>query len=190
METEPMSARAAVARGVGGPRALGLALALVVGGVGGGIVAGLLARDAGSAVVAAQAESTPATGVAPGGAGGCFTDSSGEQADLWVRSELFFGAPGPEGTKESEVKWDAFVDTEVTPRFPDGLTVLSGYGQWRGSSGEISQQSSKVLIILYPAEGAQESSAKLEEIRDAYEQQFQQESVLRAEDSALVCTSF
>jgi hypothetical protein len=79
----------------------------------------------------------------------------------------------------------------VTPRFPDGLTVLTGLGQWRESAtSQIVQERSNVLIILYPPTTAQESSVRLEEIRDAYEQQFNQTSVLRADDSVPVCTSF
>ncbi|MFI9829948.1 DUF3574 domain-containing protein [Streptomyces sp. NPDC051913] len=29
-----------------------------------------------------------------------------------------------------------FVDKEVTPDFPDGLTVQNGRGQWRDASGK------------------------------------------------------
>ena len=84
-----------------------------------------------------------------------------------------------------------FLADEITPRFPDGLTVLTGLGQWRESAtSQIIQERSNVLIILYPLATAQESSAKLEEIRDAYEQQFNQTSVLRADDGTPVCTSF
>ena len=81
-----------------------------------------------------------------------------------------------------------FLDAEITPRFPEGLSVLTALGQYRGDQGII-QERTQVLIILFPAESAAESSALLEEIRDEYEQQFQQSSVLRA-DITQVCTSF
>jgi hypothetical protein len=102
--------------------------------------------------------------------------------DAWVRSELYFGAV-------SDEEWEGFLDNEVTPRFPDGLTVLEGYGQWRNSAGEITEEDSIVLIIFYPLDGAAEASANLEEIRTEYKEQFDQESVLRVDDLP-VCVSF
>ena len=100
----------------------------------------------------------------------------------WVRTELYFGAVG-------DAEWQGFLDSEVTPRFPDGLTVLDGYGQYRNSAGNISQEDSIVLIILYPLDGAAGASAALEEIRTLYKEQFDQESVLRVDDLP-VCVSF
>ena len=38
-----------------------------------------------------------------------------------------------------------------------------------------------LLILLYPDEARRESHKKIEEIRNAYKQIFQQESVLRAD---------
>jgi len=46
-----------------------------------------------------------------------------------------------------------------------------------------------VLIILYPADPSGQTSDLLEEIRDEYEAQFNQVSVLRV-DTYPVCTSF
>lgn len=31
----------------------------------------------------------------------------------------------------SDEDWRAFLAAEVTPRFPDGLTVIDAAGQWR-----------------------------------------------------------
>jgi hypothetical protein len=108
-----------------------------------------------------------------------------EDADLWVRTELFFGTekPGPDVTDQ---QFSRFVNDTVTPRFPDGLTVLDGNGQWRDSSGRIVRERSKVLILLYPGDSAGDSNRKIEEIRDAYEKRFQQESVLRADSEETV----
>ena len=52
-----------------------------------------------------------------------------------ARLELLFGLGKREGGTISDADWAAFLDAEVTPRFPAGLTVLSGYGQWRGDTG-------------------------------------------------------
>ena len=49
----------------------------------------------------------------------------------WVRSELYFGvgeetgpADRPQAEPITEATWRAFLDKEVTSRFPDGLTVF------------------------------------------------------------------
>ena len=73
-----------------------------------------------------------------------------------------------------------FVDGEVTPRFPDGLTLLSGYGQFLDSSGVIEKERSMVLILFYPLT-AFDANKKIQEIRETYKSQFQQESVLRVD---------
>jgi hypothetical protein len=156
-----------------------LALALLASGAGIGAFASALA----------QTSATPVATTAATAADLCPDDMFGAGSEPWVRGELYFGAPQAASDTEADAKFDSFLDTEVTPRFPDGLTLLTGYGQWRNSAGEITHERSKVLIILYPSDTAQESSAKLEEIREAYKAQFNQESVLRA-DAAGVCTSF
>lgn len=112
------------------------------------------------------------------------------EAEPWMRTELFFGTVMPDGRAVSEAEWDAFLDAEITPRFPDGLTVLSGEGQWQGENNVIVEERSKIVILLYPREASAESNAEIEDIRAAYEQRFKQESVLRADDDRPVCTSF
>jgi hypothetical protein len=111
-------------------------------------------------------------------------------AEPWVRTELFFGTAKPDGTTVTDAEWEAFLDEVVTPRFPDGFTVLSGEGQWQGEDDQIVEERSKIVILLYPRAAIDESNAEIEEIRTAYERRFQQESVLRADDDRPVCTSF
>ena len=156
-----------------------LALALLAGGVGIGAYASAFA----------QGDATPVATSATGAAvDACPDELYGPGSEPWVRGELYFGTTKDDGTAYSPEEFAAFLDKEITPRFPDGLTLLTGLGQWKGQTGII-QERSQLLIILYPADTAAESSAKLEEIRDLYEQQFHQESVLRA-DAYPVCTSF
>ena len=111
-------------------------------------------------------------------------------AEPFARTELFFGTAKPDGTAVTDAEWRAFLNDEITPRFPDGLTVLSGLGQWQEADDDIVQERSMLVILLYPPDAAADSSAKIEQIRTAYEQTFQQESVLRSDDSRPVCTSF
>jgi len=80
----------------------------------------------------------------------------------------------------TDEQFRAFLDSEITPRFPLGLTVLTGYGQFLNSAGVIQQERSFVLILLYPL-SSQDSNTKIEEIRTLYKAAFNQESVLRTD---------
>lgn len=143
----------------------------------------------GSSLVLAQEGATPVAQATPVAPTGCDALAPGVGSEAWIRAELYFGTTMPDGSMISDEDWQAFLDEEITPRFPAGLTVLEGYGQFLNSAGIIAAEESIVLIIFYPGEAVAESSAALEEIRDAYELQFDQESVLRV-DAALVCVSF
>jgi hypothetical protein len=112
------------------------------------------------------------------------------KTDPFIRSELFFGSERPNKPEVSDVEFKLFLDEEITPRFPDGLTVLKGFGQFREAGGTIVQESSFVLILLYPQETLRESSVKIEEIRALYLKRFEQESVLRVDDPRPVRVSF
>ena len=103
--------------------------------------------------------------------------------DQFVRTELFFGLSRP-GGRITERQFDRFVDEEVTPRFPDGLTLLSGEGQFRLESGEIIEEKSKLLILLHV--GSDVDSKEIEEIRAAYIDRFDQQSVLRTDEPSCV----
>ena len=107
----------------------------------------------------------------------------------FARTELFFGTAKPDGVV-TEGEFRAFIDHEVTPRFPDGLTVLEAEGQFRGENGVIVKEHSFVLILLYPVEDFKASSRKINAIRQEYKNQFQQESVLRVDDPLAVRVSF
>lgn len=119
----------------------------------------------------------------------CPDDLYGPGAEAWAQAELYFGTTQDDGYPYSDEEFLNFLDTEVTPRFPAGLTLLTGLGQWQSDEGNSSQERSQVLIILYPPDPSGATSTLLEEIRDEYEQQFNQQSVLRA-DTYPVCTSF
>jgi hypothetical protein len=120
----------------------------------------------------------------------CAADSPEVADEPFVRTELFFGTARPDGTAVTEEEWIVFLDREITTRFPDGLTVMTGSGRWREADGDVVQERSMLVILLYPREAAADSSAKIELIRAAYEEAFEQESVLRSSDSLPVCVSF
>jgi hypothetical protein len=108
----------------------------------------------------------------------------------FLRTELYFGSNKPDGSAVTPNQFQQFLNAEITPRFPDGLTLLTGLGQFKSSSGVIERERSMQLILLYPVDTARASGQKIEEIRAAYEKQFQQESVLRADEPLPECVSF
>jgi hypothetical protein len=107
-------------------------------------------------------------------------------ASAMTRLELLFGMGRKQGGEVSEGEWRTFLDEEVTPRFPEGLTVLAASGQWRGKAGDVTKEPSRMLLIWYVP--GPDSEAKIGAIRAAYKARFEQDSVLRVD--ALSCVSF
>ncbi|MBC8075862.1 MAG: DUF3574 domain-containing protein [Chloroflexales bacterium] len=112
------------------------------------------------------------------------------ETEPFIRSELFFGSERGDEPEVSDAEFKQFLDESVTPRFPDGLTVLKGFGQFREANNVIVQESSFVLILLYPNETRRDSSNKIEAIRAEYLSLFGQESVLRVDDPRPVRVAF
>jgi hypothetical protein len=97
----------------------------------------------------------------------------------FMRTELFFGSARPDGSAVTEEDFRHFLDKEITPRFPDGLTLLVGNGQFKHGTG-IVRERSFVLILLHPGP-TPASSANVDAIRQAYKTRFAQDSVLRVD---------
>ena len=109
-----------------------------------------------------------------------------EGSDRYAEYQLFFGRSTADGAEVSDEAWSAFLADTVTPRFPDGLTVLDAAGEWRDDSGTVQRERSKVLWIL--AAPGEETLRLIDEISQEYEQRFDQDSVLRIHGTA--CASF
>lgn len=105
---------------------------------------------------------------------------------LLFRTELFFGLSEPDGSVITGEKFQRFVDNEVTPRFPDGFTLLTGAGQFKDAKGTLIKEEAKLLILLYPF--TPENNQNIEKIRTAYKQGFRQQSVLRSD--SMSCITF
>jgi hypothetical protein len=101
-------------------------------------------------------------------------------------AQLFFGRNVSAKAVVSEADFRKFVDEDVTPKFPDGLTVLDGGGQWRGEENRLIREASKVVMIVLPK--GRDTSARVEAVRNAYKSRFHQDSVLLITQSA--CVSF
>ena len=89
-------------------------------------------------------------------------------------AQLFFTTKTP--AKPSEVELRRFVDQEVTPRFPDGVTVVDGGGQWKGAENQMMRDAAKVVMIVLPARG--DPTAEVEAVRTAYRARFKQEPLV------------
>ncbi|BCW88881.1 hypothetical protein sos41_20260 [Alphaproteobacteria bacterium SO-S41] len=99
--------------------------------------------------------------------------------------ELYFGLAIPGGGAVSKTEWQAFLDTEVTPRFPDGLSVEDVSGQWRdAATGKTVREPSRRIMILYTPSA--EAETKIEAIRTAYKTRFRQDSVMRLDETDCV----
>lgn len=71
----------------------------------------------------------------------------GEQATMSV--EMLFGRNIGGRLGVTERRWAAFVADVVTPRFPQGLTVIDGAGQWRDPErGRIVRERSKIVMLI------------------------------------------
>jgi hypothetical protein len=91
-------------------------------------------------------------------------------------AELLFGRNIGGRLGVSEAAWGRFVARELTPRFPDGLTVTNAIGQWRDpTAGRIVHEPSKRVEIVLPGNG--DDQARLEAVAHAYKEEFRQRSV-------------
>lgn len=105
----------------------------------------------------------------------------------YVETSLFFGTARPDGGPAvTDKQFHAFVDEVITPRFPDGLTIQEGQGQYRDAHGVIERERSYELTLFYPTSKARPNDPKIEHIRKAYNERFGQESVARVDDRARV----
>jgi Protein of unknown function (DUF3574) len=123
------------------------------------------------ALVLALAAGLTAEGQASASAQGC----RGQQQSM-LAAELLFGRRTAGGGIVSEAAWARFLAREITPRFPDGLTVLDAAGQWRDPvRGRIGREPSKVVLIVFRDDSLKQ--ANLDAIADAYKRRFKQRSV-------------
>ncbi|MGB7070421.1 MAG: DUF3574 domain-containing protein [Pyrinomonadaceae bacterium] len=102
-------------------------------------------------------------------------------AERYYRTELYFGRSISDGRTVTEANWEQFVESEISPRFPDGFTVFDAVGQFRDKNGKTLKEPTKVMIVLYRSRDRKASIVKIDEIRRAYAKQFQQDSVLRVD---------
>ncbi len=91
---------------------------------------------------------------------------------------LYFGRDKP-GGMVSEAEWATFLAQEVTPRFPDGLSVINVAGQSRAATGPVERERTKLLIVV--VFDAPAHRAKIQAIVEAYNRRFSQIAVFQVE---------
>ena len=91
-------------------------------------------------------------------------------------AQMFFGRSVTGREPVTDAEWAAFAQGVITPRLPDGFTVLDGSGQWLNpKTGTIGRETTKILLVALP--GKPGDSAALHDIGEAWKQQFHQQSV-------------
>ena len=106
--------------------------------------------------------------------------------DAFERDTLYFGRAIPAGGQVSDAQWTRFLDATVTPAFPQGLTVIDALGQWRGASGNVARERSKLVVLLHRRDAKADTA--IAGIVDAYRKAFGQEAVLQERQA--VCVRF
>ncbi len=98
-----------------------------------------------------------------------------------LQFNLYFGRETADGRQVSEVEWVKFLADEVTPRFPDGLSVIDVAGQSRESSGRMAREKTKLLVVV--VFDAPAHLPKVQAVVDAYNKRYGQHGVFRTEHS-------
>jgi hypothetical protein len=126
-----------------------------------------------SVLVAANEAVTVSFGTSPD----LFDNSS---VSKLIQTDLYFGRNISSGGMVSEGEFQMFLDTVVTPFFPDGLTVFDAQGQFLSSSGALIKEASKLLTLIF--EDTLVNEGFVNEVIDTYLDRFNQESVLAVFD--------
>ena len=102
-----------------------------------------------------------------------------------VETQLFFGMSRPTGGEVTQNEWDAFLQREVVPHFPEGFAVIETTGFWLDGKKQqtITEPSRMISRVLRPGD-----AEAIPLIIDSYKRAFDQESVLRID--TMVCAKY
>ncbi|MBN1288779.1 MAG: DUF3574 domain-containing protein [Actinobacteria bacterium] len=102
--------------------------------------------------------------VLPGCGAASGDGETGEQE--YVQTEIFCGRNMPGGGEISEEQFAAFLNDVVTREFPMGMTVYDAYGQMENPDGEIVEQKTKVILLVF--EKSSDGGKSVQKVVDAY----------------------
>jgi hypothetical protein len=94
-----------------------------------------------------------------------------------VLDTFYFGTQKPDGSAVADADWQQFLATEITPRFPSGLTTFDASGQWRDARGAIKRERTHIVQLVHTPTA--EDEARIRAIVTAYKSRFAQEAVLQ-----------
>ncbi|MBN2168424.1 MAG: DUF3574 domain-containing protein [Actinobacteria bacterium] len=99
---------------------------------------------------------------------GCGSGSGqGDNSELeYLQTEIFCGRNIPGGGEVSEEQFAAFLNDVVTREFPMGMTVYDAYGQMENPDGEIVEQKTKVILLVF--EKTSDGGKSVQKVVDAY----------------------
>ncbi|OAR27186.1 hypothetical protein A8W25_02675 [Streptomyces sp. ERV7] len=137
------------------------------------VAVALLFTTGGAVSEAAYGTSAPAAATAQSNEG---------HGSPYISTHLYFGTGRHQGKPPiTDEEFMKFVAEVVTPRFPSGLTLQEGRGQWRDKDGDINRERSYELTVLYPVKEARGRDRDIEYIRKLYCTMYELESVGRAD---------
>ncbi len=91
-------------------------------------------------------------------------------------AQLFFGKSAGGQPQVADADFRRYVDEELTPRFPDGLTVMDGGGQWQGDANKMIRESAKVVLIVLPK--GHDAGGRIADARAAYKRRFHEDTLM------------
>jgi hypothetical protein len=93
-----------------------------------------------------------------------------------VLVDLYFGRDIAGRAPLTEAEWASFARTQITPRFPDGFTVIDAQGQWLNpDTHAIGVEPTKMVRIAAPATA--DLAARVSAVTEAYRARFHQFAV-------------
>ena len=115
------------------------------------------------------------------------TSECSDDGQLWHEYRLFMGRSSGGAEVVSDADWDGFLADTITPRFPDGLSVIDVAGQGTSADGTLERERTKMLLVLVPPTD-ETALNRINEIGAEYKRQFTQDAVLRV--VAPACVAF
>lgn len=100
------------------------------------------------------------------------------EAPSLIQVDLSFERDRPDSKAVSQAEFQAFVDSVITPLFPDGLTIFDASG--RSLSPTLSPEDTQVISLF--VENTSDSAAAIDEIAEAYTEQFSGNRVRQVEN--------
>jgi hypothetical protein len=90
--------------------------------------------------------------------------------------EMMFGRKIGERIGVTNAAWARFVDREITPRFPEGLSVVDAAGQWLDPDKKrVVREPSKIVTIVL--QDIEKNQSDIDAITEAYKKKFRQQAV-------------